>query len=293
MASAVFMDHVVSLIPIFLVAMLIERSTSFTVFQSSTLPHRPYNVIRWSASPDDDDSTSTVPPVLVVDSMPERFSHLRHTYYLLRHGQSTANIASIISSDRYALAYTDRHGLTAVGYDQGRGAAQDLLDLLLLQEEKLPIAFVSSPFARARQTAEACQGELQDLVKEDEATSFDILDDISIHDGLMERSFGRLDGEEIRTYAYVWPLDKFNVTHTAFDVESVAAVCTRFRQTILDIEMQLSSPHTVVLASHADVLQIAQLYAAGVENVGEFSSYRFQSKYYSTLAQQQRLCASL
>jgi hypothetical protein len=31
------------------------------------------------------------------------------------------------------------------------------------------------------------------------------------------------------------------------------------------------------LVSHADVLQIAQLYASGVDNVGLFSSYRFQN----------------
>ena len=91
----------------------------------------------------------------------------------------------------------------------------------------------------------------------------------------MERNFGRLDGEAIYTYAYVWPLDKFNVTHTAFDVESVAAVCTRIREMIVDdLERQYSGCH-IVLVSHADVLQITQLYAAGVDNVGTFSSYRF------------------
>lgn len=99
----------------------------------------------------------------------------------------------------------------------------------------------------------------------------------------MERSFGRLDGEDIRTYAYVWPLDRFNVTHTAFEVESVAAVCTRIRETLLELEATIGTQqddqhYSIVLASHADVLQIAQLYAAGVENVGEFSSYRFQSE---------------
>lgn len=67
--------------------------------------------------------------------------------------------------------------------------------------------------------------------------------------------------------------------HTAFDVESVAAVSTRLRELILKIES--SDLHKdgegdfIVMASHADVLQIMQLYAAGVDNVGKFSSYRF------------------
>lgn len=76
-----------------------------------------------------------------------------------------------------------------------------------------------------------------------------------------------------------------NATHTAFDVESVAAVCTRLKRLFEDLEdadfsMSLETNEFkgvthVVCVSHADVLQIAQLYAAEVPNVGEFSSYRF------------------
>ena len=69
----------------------------------------------------------------------------------------------------------------------------------------------------------------------------------------------------------------FNVTHTAFDVESVAAVATRIREAILHIDEQTPPDQHkhVVITSHADVLQITQLYAAGAENVGMFSQYRF------------------
>ena len=72
----------------------------------------------------------------------------------------------------------------------------------------------------------------------------------------------------------------FNNTHTAFDVESVAAVTTRLRETLLKIdENQLHNESengdVIVLVSHADVLQIMQVYAAGLDNVGMFSSYRF------------------
>ena len=90
----------------------------------------------------------------------------------------------------------------------------------------------------------------------------------------ISRYFGRLDDTAIHTYGYVWPVDMFDVTHTAFDVESVAAVATRIRDTILRIDAQHEKEH-IVLTSHADVLQITQLYAAGAENVGMFSQYRF------------------
>ena len=97
-------------------------------------------------------------------------------------------------------------------------------------------------------------------------------------------SNGPLDGSTMRKSTrtpIVWPLDKFNVTHTAFDVESVAAVCTRLRALVRELEAAYDNA-AIVLVSHADVLQIAQLYAAEVPNVGYFSSYRFASKYHNT-----------
>ncbi len=66
----------------------------------------------------------------------------------------------------------------------------------------------------------------------------------------------------------------YDTTHTAFEVESVAAVSTRIRESITDIDSK-HKDDIIVLVSHADVLQITQLYAAGAENVGSFSSYRF------------------
>jgi broad specificity phosphatase PhoE len=270
-----------------------------------------------------------IPDVEIVTSLPALLpTVLRNTYLLLRHGLSTANVDAIISSNRYDLAYTDRHGLTEMGYEQGRQAAQQVMDHLVSSSSSSlaaaaassndedvdddadnngenddsndnnnrrhhsSVVFVSSPFARARQTAVACQEELRRRLtssssplllrtttrddQQQQPHQWDVEETIYLHAGLMERSFGRLDGQAIETYAYVWPLDAFNVTHTAFDVESVAAVCHRFRQCLLDLEATFQD-QIIVLTSHADVLQIAQLYAAGAANVGTFSSYRFQS----------------
>ena len=219
----------------------------------------------------------------VVSCMPPPFPEdLKNTYYLLRHGQSTANVAGVISSAR-SLVYSDKHGLTTVGVEQGEKSAEALVSALEKNSEAVKsgdkILFVSSPFARARQTAEAClrglteQEELQYRIQK---LGLEVVPDIVLRDKLMERYFGRLDSEAIYTYAYVWPVDKMDVTHTAFDVESVAAVCTRIRELIVeDLEEEYDGNYHVVLTSHADVLQITQLYAAGAENVGTFSSYRF------------------
>jgi len=97
---------------------------------------------------------------------------------------------------------------------------------------------------------------------------------VLLEDGLIERYFGQLDDTDINTYGLVWPIDMVDVTNTKYDVESVAAVATRIRETILSIDSKHSNEH-IVLTSHADVLQITQLFASGIDNVGVFSSYRF------------------
>lgn len=228
-------------------------------------------------------STSDYKNVRVVSSMPGNLPNpLKNRYYLLRHGQSTANVAGIISSAP-SLAYSDEHGLTVVGMEQGEKAAEAVVSALEKSSSGPgdKILFVSSPFARARQTAEACLRGLKktsEIQKRIEKLGIEIVPDIVLKDNLMERYFGRLDGEAIYTYAYVWPVDKFDITHTAFDVESVAAVCTRLRELIVDdLEEEYDGTYHIVLTSHADVLQIGQLYAAGAENVGSFSSYRFDN----------------
>ena len=216
----------------------------------------------------------------IVDKMPDPLpTDMKNQYYMLRHGQSTANIAEIISSSR-SLAYSEKHGLTAFGYEQGKDSANELLDILEKEGASgQKVVFVSSPFARAKQTAEAC---LDGLMGSDEnkarieTMGLAVDDNIALDHGLMERYFGRLDADRIYTYAYVWPMDRIDVTHTAFDVESVAAVCTRLSQVVDRCEKEYDNAH-IVWVSHADVLQIGQLYAANAENVGLFSSYRFKN----------------
>lgn len=221
-------------------------------------------------------STDEIKNNEIVSSMPPPLpSSLRNTFYLLRHGQSTANVAGIISSAR-SLMYSDKHGLTPEGEKQGKASALQLKELVtanINQNMGNKIVFYSSPFARARQTAQVCLDTLlQDHM--DGMTDWDVKSEVILEDGLIERYFGRLDDTKIHTYGYVWPVDMFDVTNTGFDVESVAAVATRIRETILRIDAQHDQEH-IVLTSHADVLQITQLYAAGAENVGMFSQYRF------------------
>ena len=223
------------------------------------------------------------PSVAVVDAMPGSLPPLKNHYYLLRHGQSTANVEGIISSAR-SLAGSTKHGLTLLGIEQGRNSAPSLIDFIeqdLNDDDTIStkeVYFYSSPFARAKETAEQCLAGMRanEVAKRIEELGLKVNKEVILNDGLMERYFGRLDGTELLTYAYVWPVDMFDPTHTAFDVESVAAVTTRLRSTLLDIDSKHDEGgNHIVLTSHADVLQITQVYASGLDNVGKFSQYRF------------------
>ena len=224
------------------------------------------------------------PTVAVVQEMPASLPPLKNHFYLLRHGQSTANVQGIISSAR-SLAGSTKHGLTLLGIEQGRKSAPSLIDFIEqdLNDDDMTsnkqVFFYSSPFARAKETAEQCLAGMrsnEDVAKRIEELGLKVNKEVILNDGLMERYFGRLDGKELLTYAYVWPTDTYDPTHVAFDVESVAAVCTRIRSSLLDIDSKHEEGgNHIVLTSHADVCQITQVYASGLKNVGMFSQYRF------------------
>mmetsp|Transcript_18409 Transcript_18409/g.17718 ORF Transcript_18409/g.17718 Transcript_18409/m.17718 type:complete len:343 (-) Transcript_18409:98-1126(-) len=84
-------------------------------------------------------------PVLI--KRPEK---LKNKYFGLRHGESMANIANIISSD--PLRGSEMHGLTITGKIQARRAAALLIEEVKRENLK-NVVFLSSNFMRARETA--------------------------------------------------------------------------------------------------------------------------------------------
>lgn len=169
----------------------VRRTTETNLFSGRETVSIPEELRLWK-----DD----VPDVQIVTAMPENLPlDMKNKYYLLRHGQSTANVAEIISSAR-SLAYTNKHGLTAKGYDQGFDSASQLVELLTESAEKGDrVIFVSSPLARARETAQACLDGLfnnQTIAKQwREELGIGVSKHIYYHDLLIERNFGKLDGE--------------------------------------------------------------------------------------------------
>ncbi len=163
---------------------------------------------------------------------------LHNRYYALRHGQSLANVQSVIVS--HPTIGTDAFGLSEHGKEQVLAILEDLpADF----DEGLKI--VSSDFLRARETAAIIAAGL--------ATT----DPISLNEKLRERFFGQLDGQPDSRYGEVWLADALDPTHCSFDVESAESVVSRAVSLVLELESRYRR-QVVLLVAHGDVLQLLQ-----------------------------------
>ena len=183
-----------------------------------------------------------------VSQRPVNPSHLfgseesfQNRYIGFRHGQSKANIQGIISSD-FQIGVHGDHGLTPIGETQVVDSVTDLLSTIG-SELINNVVFVTSPFSRAKQTAELAALCLEGAVS------------VEINEGLRERDFGDFDQRPLLYYNRVWPVDELDAENTRNGVESVSQVCERAKGVIAGLEEKFYGK-TIVLTSHADTLQI-------------------------------------
>lgn len=151
-------------------------------------------------------------------------SPLHHSYFIVRHGESTANVEGVISSD--PAISTRTHGLTDRGAEQ---VAEEIAVWSRSLPLNQPICVISSDFLRAKQTAEIIHRRLR------------VRSPLLLHPSLRERSFGRWNGGSHENYARVWEADARSADHTENDVESVHSVIRRCTQLVIDVETKL--PH--------------------------------------------------
>lgn len=181
-----------------------------------------------------------------------------NTYYMLRHGQSLANVEGIISSSP-AVA-TVKHGLSEEGRAQAQRAAEQFAELA----RGRATAIVSSDFLRAKETAQIVADR---LALESLAQPLH-LGAVMLDERLRERCFGEFDGRGIEFYNRVWEEDLADGSHTLFGVESVASVASRTTSLLASLEEELPAeqrPWLVLLVAHGDVLQILQTTALALE----------------------------
>ncbi|WP_345076377.1 histidine phosphatase family protein [Brachybacterium paraconglomeratum] len=170
---------------------------------------------------------------------------MKSQLWVLRHGESTANVEGLIVSVPGPRALTEV-GLTARGRTQARAAAREGVAQGLGSETVV----ISSDFARALQTAEEFAAGLGAGAPR-------------IDQRLRERSFGRYDEGPASSYEQVWAVDRERGTHQD-EVEQVAVVAARVLAVLAEAD-ELAVDAPVVLVAHGDVLQIALTLGAGAD----------------------------
>jgi probable phosphoglycerate mutase len=158
----------------------------------------------------------------------------KNRYYLMRHGESVANVKGlIVSAPNNALR---SFGLTNHGSQQVTQAA---LNTRLDRDTII----VSSDYQRALETAE--------IVK----SVIDTISPISIDSRLRERDFGAYELEDHGHYQDVWQQDLSHPDESTNSVESVMDTLARGLDVIASLDQQHHGK-SILLVSHGDVLQI-------------------------------------
>jgi probable phosphoglycerate mutase len=168
-----------------------------------------------------------------VNQLTGHLTRLRNRYFLMRHGQSKANAARLIVSSLATDASGD-YGLTELGRQQALASAR---------RSGLPrdTVICSSPFARARQTAEIVREHLR-------------VPKIAVDDALAERFFGDFDQTSTANYDTIWADDQAE-HNAAHGVEPVSAVFGRIAAFVAALDREHDGD-TILLVSHGDALQI-------------------------------------
>lgn len=166
---------------------------------------------------------------------PPPFNALTNRYFVLRHGESRANLAKRIISNPQTGA--KHYGLTP------RGREQIALSVVRFSD-RLDEATVllSSDFLRAAESARIA-AELLGC----ESPIFE--------PRLRERYFGQFDLQSDDHYPTVWVADCEDPSHQQNGVESAWQVTRRAVDLIIDLERRYQR-QSLLLVSHGDVLQL-------------------------------------
>lgn len=175
---------------------------------------------------------------------------VRNIYWVLRHGRSKANEASIIISTM-KNGIKPEYGLADAGKQQAEAAGQLLLQQL--QQQGVPLSAVrvyTSPFSRTVETASIAAA----------AAGLDPAA-IQVTPLLRERCFGsKLELTCHDNYCPAWDGDAADPGSKPCgcqDGESVREVSARMQQLFQELEQQHEGQH-VLLVSHGDTLSILQ-----------------------------------
>ena len=169
---------------------------------------------------------------------------LRNRYFILRHGESKANVANILLSH-------PKEGIVSFGLSP-KGKKQVQVSVSKNKKSGLlgsDIIIYSSDFLRAKETAQIAR-KLLGIKK------------INFHKNLRERYFGKFDKTSLDNIKIAWEHDAKNPDHKHKGVESPNKVLKRTLALIARLEKKYKGKK-ILLVSHGDVLQILHTHASG------------------------------
>ena len=162
---------------------------------------------------------------------------LNNRYFIIRHGESKANVAHILLS--HPKEGTVSFGLSPKGKKQVKISVSKNKKSKILDSD---IIIYSSDFLRARETAEIAKKLLG-------------IEKINFHKNLRERYFGKFDKTSLDNIKIAWEHDEKNPNHKHKGVESPNKVLKRTLALISKLEKKYKDKK-ILLVSHGDVLQI-------------------------------------
>lgn len=193
---------------------------------------------------------STVAPA-DANKRKDPLTNLRHVYFTQRHGHSVPNERGIICS-AMENGVKPEFGLSSRGVKEVEAAGEALAQHVRLTFKDRPVLVVTSPFTRARMTADATVAQLArshiSLVQPAARVDVD----------LRERFFGDKELQSDTLYPAFWERDAEDATLNTFRSESPAQVWNRVLWLVRQLETELAQPSVVVLVAHGDVLQISE-----------------------------------
>ncbi len=173
---------------------------------------------------------------------------LRNRYFVMRHGESEANVLGVTVGDR-------RRGLEGFGLtDLGRRQAVEAAAVFKKSHSPLldSTEIVASDFRRARETAELLAEGLGNYVL------------VRLSKGLRERSFGELEGKDYRTMAALLETVGSEELISRYGCEPPEVAQNRVVRVIRDLE-EKHHKRTLILVSHADPIQLLMAAFAGLD----------------------------
>lgn len=161
---------------------------------------------------------------------------LTKRWFVLRHGQSEANVAGIVASQ---LVNAEKvYGLTEVGRSE---VARSVREAASTIQEESPIKVFASPFLRTHQTA-VIAGEILGVSPE-------------IDHRLVERDFGEFELLSDSHYQNVWDVDPITPDAIPGHAETVYEVTKRTADLVLEVEND-PQIETCMIVTHCDVAMI-------------------------------------